>query len=392
MVKCLQTHGTSLTRSKTLALILSLALLLSTSACGGTTEWSAYQLAHSTAGDLAGELVYIGPDSELYDEYVTNIYGLDTVSVTDGAVLASEGASAREVAVFEFSSGDAAVSAGRALESYLQGRGRAFTGYMPEEADMVENAELVTRDKWCALIVLPDSQAAAERFDSCFDAPPPENVTPPAETPNAAHEPEPGVSAQDGWEYSEERIVRAYKTGSWAELGRRDREILETVDYILTVAAPDTLSEPERELAIHDYMVDNIRYDSDTLSVMPGYAPEPNNDNPYGALVNGRAICLGYATSFQLLMDLAGIECITVHGGTSDEEHAWNMVRLDGEWYCVDVTWDDPSGYSSVLPDEFTHQYFNVTSDVMRRTDHIWDASSVPEAAGTRWAWENIPH
>ena len=77
---------------------------------------------------------------------------------------------------------------------------------------------------------------------------------------------------------------------------------------------------------------------------------------------------------------------------TLDEGTELTVLSVDGEWCCVDVTWDDPSGYSSVLPDEFTHQYFNVTSDVMRRTDHIWDASSVPEAAGTRWAWENIPH
>ena len=86
-------------------------------------------------------------------------------------------------------------------------------------------------------------------------------------------------------------------------------------------------------------------------------------------------MCLGFASTFQLLMDMAGVECLTVVGAAFDsrEDHAWNMVRLDGEWYCVDATWDTgvPEGYWS---------YFNVTSDYMAATDHQWDYASVPEA------------
>lgn len=87
-------------------------------------------------------------------------------------------------------------------------------------------------------------------------------------------------------------------------------------------------------------------------------------------------------------MDLLGIECISVEGRShsSREEHAWNMVRLDGEWYCVDVTWDDPV---SALPVsvETAHMYFNVTSEFMRSTEHYWDESGVPEAATVDLAW-----
>ena len=105
---------------------------------------------------------------------------------------------------------------------------------------------------------------------------------------------------------------------------------------------------------------------------------------PLGLLQDGTAICLGYASTFQLLMDLLGIECITVVGASfgSSEDHAWNMVKLDGAWYCVDVTWDDPGGGGQAI-----HRYFNVTSQFMRDTDHQWDYGAVPEATAEEYAY-----
>ena len=109
--------------------------------------------------------------------------------------------------------------------------------------------------------------------------------------------------------------------------------------------------------------------------------------DPYGILVGGYGNCLGYANTFQLLMELCGVECITVVGAAfhSREDHAWNMVRLEGEWYCVDVTWDDPTGGGDSAG--VRHRYFNVTSDWMRQTDHQWDYLNVPEATATRFRW-----
>ena len=71
-------------------------------------------------------------------------------------------------------------------------------------------------------------------------------------------------------------------------------------------------------------------------------------------------------------------------------DHAWNMVRLDGEWYCVDPTWDlyADSGLTAAESDwgPAFWDYFNVTSDWMARTDHQWDYASVPEATATTYA------
>ena len=99
---------------------------------------------------------------------------------------------------------------------------------------------------------------------------------------------------------------------------------------------------------------------------------------PYGGLVDQMATCMGFATSLQLLLDMAGVECITVVGATlgSTGDHAWNMVRLDGEWYCVDATWDFQ--YWENTPPGW--RFFNVTSDYMARTNHQWDYANTPEA------------
>lgn len=111
-----------------------------------------------------------------------------------------------------------------------------------------------------------------------------------------------------------------------------------------------------------------------------------DSDNPYGVLICHTGNCWGYSSTFQLFMDMLGIECITVYGTPNNGgvEHAWNMVRLDGEWYCVDVAWDDPIGGSP------GHTYFNVTSEYLRKGSiHHWDEASVPEAAGTDYAYGN---
>lgn len=72
-----------------------------------------------------------------------------------------------------------------------------------------------------------------------------------------------------------------------------------------------------------------------------------NRSIAYGALIDGKALCEGYARAFALLCNRQGIENLYATGtvkrpGVEDEEHMWNMVKLKGYWYNVDLTWDDP--------------------------------------------------
>ena len=67
----------------------------------------------------------------------------------------------------------------------------------------------------------------------------------------------------------------------------------------------------------------------------------------YGTLINQKAVCEGYAKAFKYIMDELEIPCILVCGTATNsvgvtENHAWNYVQIDGIWYAVDVTWDDP--------------------------------------------------
>ena len=90
---------------------------------------------------------------------------------------------------------------------------------------------------------------------------------------------------------------------------------------------------------VHDYLINNIEYDT-TIS-------KANIYDVYGALVNHVAVCEGYARSFKYILDEMGIPCVLVIGtGTNSrgetERHAWNYVEVQGNWYAVDCTWDDP--------------------------------------------------
>ena len=90
---------------------------------------------------------------------------------------------------------------------------------------------------------------------------------------------------------------------------------------------------------VHDYLVDNIEYDRSISRNNIYYV--------YGAIVNKVAVCEGYARSFTYILDQMGIPCVLVIGtGTNSrgetERHAWNYVQLQGSWYAVDCTWDDP--------------------------------------------------
>ncbi len=192
--------------------------------------------------------------------------------------------------------------------------------------------------------------------------------------------------------YDTTAVRTAYTSGGGGGLSEKDAAILDKCREVLAECITPEMSDFEKELALHDWLVSNCAYDQQVHDVRTPRGL-PDNTNPYGPLVGGYGICLGYAAAFQLLMDLADVECITVVGASSDStsDHAWNMVRLDGEWYCVDPTWDDPVGdLSWASPHAIcrvTHRYFNVTSDYMRETGHQWDYLNVPETAATRFFW-----
>ena len=194
--------------------------------------------------------------------------------------------------------------------------------------------------------------------------------TPAVEYPGRTPYVRPGID--DMTIYDTGAILTAWREGGAGELSQLDRDILEKASQVLAQNLTEGMGDYEKERALYGWLVTHASYDQDHYD--PLKSLDPNAFNPYGPLVGGKGVCLGFATAFQLLMDMAEVECITVVGAAymSREDHAWNMVRLDGEWYCVDPTWDLGLLF---------WRYFNVTSDWMARTDHQWDYANVPEAA-----------
>ena len=375
---------------------LAAFLLLAMAACGSggeeptETDWTPLQMvcALRDSQESPPGMTELLPGDRVYEAYVTESYGLNGEEVADGAILAAGGASAQELAVLRLADGADPDRAAEALGAYLEGRIGAFTGYLPEEAALLEAGEVVVRGNYIALLVCGDTEAARAAFAACFTGEPPAQTAAVQQTPAVTTTPETTAApATESWSYDEERLLSAWAAGDWSGLAAEDQAILDVCAQVLADLPADG-SDYDRELAVHDWMLAWGSYDSNTLSSPPDFQENPNNDNPYGFLVDGRGICMGYASTFQLFMDLLGIECITVedtaHGGTAD--HAWNQVYLDGAWYCVDVTWDDPTTGGRVSQ-RTAHRYFNVTSDFMRDTDHQWEESAVPEADGTVWGW-----
>lgn len=122
---------------------------------------------------------------------------------------------------------------------------------------------------------------------------------------------------------------------------REDKKDIREMRRELEVAADDgiedaglAVNEYDTVMRIHDYIVKKCRYIEENES---GYCA-----TAYGCLVENEANCEGYAKAFDLLASRMGLESVLVTGTTDDgENHAWNQVKVDGNWYNIDVTWDD---------------------------------------------------
>lgn len=125
----------------------------------------------------------------------------------------------------------------------------------------------------------------------------------------------------------------------------------------------------DRERAVHDRLIAMCSYTDDETNIY--------RNTIYGVLCGGEAACEGYAKTAKYLFDLLDIPCFVVHGnstppGSRAEGHMWNAVQLDGDWYYLDLTWDDP-----VLDkggEVISYSYFNVTDKDLVGTHKDYDS------------------
>ena len=376
-------------------LLLSLLLLAGCAPKEPTTDASAIDLggvvAESQPESYADGLTPLSSelDPDGLEEYITAAYGLDREDWVDAVAAYSQGLQAYELTVIRLVDGVDAGAAEEQLLAYLEGRRADFTGYAPDQAALVEDALLLRQGRWLLLAICPDPESAREAFLSRFDGGTVQTVARPytVERDSRGYVVFDPPKEEEMPLYDTAPVVEAYRTGDTSTLSEEDAAILEVCRQVLEEEIDDGMPPAEQELAIHDWIIDHAAYDEAHAS--------PNRSHPYGLLVEGQAICMGYANTFQLFMDLLDIPCVTVIGASSGsrEDHAWNLVQLDGDWYAVDTTWDDPLGGYVDVPaanEGAHHTYFNVTSDFLRQTDHQWDYDAVQEAEGTDWTWRTL--
>ena len=137
-----------------------------------------------------------------------------------------------------------------------------------------------------------------------------------------------------------------------AEAERRRTETRVAVQTALAdTGAALVASDTGKATAIHDYITGHATYDYeafDAIEATGGLEITPRiarSQEAYGILVDGTAVCNGYAQAFALLADAVGLESVIVtgeaNGGVYTGSHAWNRVSIDGEWMIVDATWND---------------------------------------------------
>ncbi len=162
-------------------------------------------------------------------------------------------------------------------------------------------------------------------------------------------------------------------------------ELYQNVSGYLSMLPIDA-TDYEVALLLHDAMIDAIDYAYDNQG---NPETEAWAHNIIGVFDGRGAVCEGFARAYQLLLNFKGVDCLFVTGESRGQGHAWNVIRLDGEWYGVDVTWDDgseetdPYAYFCLSEIEFRESH-DTDSHEDEGTDFLYEIPTLSEYS-IRW-------
>lgn len=170
------------------------------------------------------------------------------------------------------------------------------------------------------------------------------------------------------------KLLRAMNDSSLGvKLSDKETAVLNKLDSVCRNIIKDGMTDYEKELAIHDYIVLNFSYDADMTS------ENANDVSRFFEVGSGR--CGAYAYCFELMSRLAGLDVGIVVGTRDGVGHAWNYICLDGEYYHVDLTADDPVPDS---PERVLYGCFNVSDEEMSRINE-WDMENTVKCSGKKY-------
>lgn len=167
-----------------------------------------------------------------------------------------------------------------------------------------------------------------------------------------------------------------YKIGITINKAYSDNEIEEinkVVDKVINEKINNNMPSREKIKVIHDYIIDNTEYDK--LKYENKNDTTYKSNTAYGVLIEGYGTCNGYADAMAIFLDKLNI----INYKISNDEHIWNLVYLDGKWYHLDLTWDDPISEKNVNRDT----YFLITTETLEKINdgtHEFDKKIYSEA------------
>lgn len=137
----------------------------------------------------------------------------------------------------------------------------------------------------------------------------------------------------------------------------------------------------EKIKAVNDYIVAKTAYSENTIS---------SPHSAYALIAEGKAVCQGYALVAHQMLEKLGIETQYITGYVNGNElHAWNLVKVDGQWYHLDTTWNDPTPNREGV---FTYNYFLVNDQQLAK-DHVWERNDYPKATSAKYHYfQNMQH
>ena len=165
----------------------------------------------------------------------------------------------------------------------------------------------------------------------------------------------------------------------------------------------ETMSGYDVAIRLHMKVIASVDYDTIALNKEEQAGGPAENRIDYlrticGVFLNGKAVCEGYARAMQYLLQKCGVECAEVAGNIRKENgedgggHAWNIVKLDGEYYYLDTTWDDSSNtVQTVKSLDPGFNYFCITTEELLRTRDL-DLNPAPMPACTATACNYYHH